>query len=333
MFPKYQRESDYSERDLELLVTERQTEADGVVSLSFVSANGQELPKWTPGAHLDLTVGEGLTRQYSLCGDVCETQLWKIGVLHQPKGRGGSEFIHENINVGDTLRARGSRNNFDLVDSERYLFIAGGIGITPILPMVRHVASQGRPWTLLYGGRSRQSMAFLDELRKIEGGELIIAPEDEVGLLDLEAYLGIPTDNTSVYCCGPGPLLDVVEALCLEWPAGALQIERFAPSARPIATGDAFDVKVKHSDIKVQVPTHATMLEVLEGAGCVIQSSCRAGICGTCLVYVTEGEPEHHDDLLTDEQQASNKMMLPCVSRSKTASLTIELVSEGGDEF
>src|SRR5699024_9755586 len=267
------------------------------------------------------------------CGDISDTKNWRIGVLREPEGRGGSEAVHANVKVGDTLRARGPRNNFDLVDSERYLFIAGGIGITPILPMVRQVSSQGLPWTLLYGGRSQQSMAFLDELRDIGGGELVIAPEDEVGLLDLEAYLGVPADNTSVYCCGPGPLLDVVEALCLEWPAGSLQIERFAPSARPIAAGEAFEVDVKGSDIKVQVPAHATMLEVLEGAGCEIQSSCRAGICGTCLVYVRDGIPEHNDDILSDEQRAENNMMLPCVSRSKTASLTIDLVSDSENEF
>lgn len=328
MSPKYSKESDYAERDLELVVTERQTESDGVVSFSFASADGQELPLWTPGAHMDVTVTDGLTRQYSLCGETSDTQRWRIGVLREPKGRGGSEFMHENIQVGDTIRARGPRNNFDLVASDRYLFIAGGIGITPILPMVRQVAAQGLPWTLLYGGRSRKSMAFLDELQQIEGGELVLAPEDEVGLLDLEAHLGTPSDNTSVYCCGPGPLLDVVEALCLEWPAGALQIERFAPSSRPIASGEAFDVEVDQSDIKVHVPSHATMLEVLESAGCEIENSCRAGICGTCLVYVTEGEPEHHDDILTDEQRSSNSMMLPCVSRSKTASLTIQLIED-----
>lgn len=317
-----------AEQDLELVVTDVKTEAQNVVSLSLSTADGQPLPAWEPGAHIDVRVGDDYIRQYSLCGDTADSSSWRIGVLREREGRGASEFIHQNVRAGDTLRVRGPRNNFEVTDAERYLFIAGGIGITPMLQMIRHVAAEGRPWTLLYGGRSRSAMAFLGELESVDGGKLVVYPEDEVGRPDLEGYLGTPEDNTSVYCCGPGPLLDVVEGLCLEWPSGALQVERFAPSARLITAGEAFDVEVQGSGERVHVPVYLTMLEALEDAGLQIESSCRAGICGTCLVYVKEGVPEHNDDVLSDEVRDSNTCMLPCVSRSMTASLSIELIPD-----
>src|SRR5699024_10781567 len=165
---------DSSERDLELLVTDRHVESDSVISLHLTSATDQQLPQWSPGAHIDVVASDGIIRQYSLCGELSGTNQWRIGIVREPNSRGGSAFIHININVGDKLQVRGPRNNFHLVEIQRYLFIAGGIGITPILPMVRHVADQGLPWTLLYGGRSRKSMAFLEELQDIEGGDLVL---------------------------------------------------------------------------------------------------------------------------------------------------------------
>jgi ferredoxin-NADP reductase len=252
--------------------------------------------------------------------------VWRVAVLREPASRGGSKLIHERVRAGDVLPVVGPRNNFALVDAERYLFIAGGIGITPILPMVDEVARRGRPWTLVYGGRTRDSMAFVDQLDAISGGELHVMPEDEHGLLDLDRFLGIPRPDTSVYCCGPGPLLDAVEQQCKRWPSGALHVERFAPKDL-VSTGDdgEFDVQLARAGRRLRVPADRTLLEVLEDAGFAVDNSCRAGICGTCELAVTDGIPEHNDDVLSDEERESNQVVLPCVSRSKSAVLTVDL--------
>lgn len=311
------------EQRLRLEVTEVRPEAEGVVALRLRSADGSPLPSWEPGAHVEVVLGEGLVRHYSLCGEP-SGDSWRIGVLREPAGRGGSAFVHDRVRVGDVLEGVGPRNNFRLVEADRYLFIAGGIGITPILAMVRSVAAAGRPWTLVYGGRSRASMAFTDELEALTGGELVVRPQDEFGLLDLDAYLGVPQEGTSVFCCGPGPLLDAVQERCRAWPAGALHTERFAPSART-SPEDPFTVELARSGRRVEVPSFVSMLEALEEAGYEITNSCRAGICGTCETPVLGGVPEHNDDVLTDEERASNSTMMPCVSRSKTDVLVIDL--------
>ncbi|WP_243658975.1 PDR/VanB family oxidoreductase [Tamaricihabitans halophyticus] len=241
-------------------------------------------------------------------------------MLLESDGRGGSKRIHESVYPGDVLRANGPRNNFALVDSERYLFIAGGIGITPILAMVREVAARTNAWTLLYGGRTRQSMAFVEELREYGGGERYIRPEDQFGLLDLDHFLDALDPRTTVYCCGPGPLLDAVAQRC---PSESLHLERF--TAGPAASSGGFEVRLARSLDRLHVPDGTSLLEALEDAGYEITNSCRAGICGTCLLTVSKGIPDHHDDVLTDDEYESNAMILPCVSRSKTDVLVLDL--------
>ncbi len=308
----------------EVDVTAVKTEADGVVSLELRSLSGP-LPSWSPGAHIDVILPNGLVRQYSLCGDPRNSGVWRIGVLREPASRGGSSCIHEEIRAGDRLQVAMPRNNFGLVEAERYLFIAGGIGITPILPMIRQVADEGKPWTLLYGGRTRGSMAFLDEISACQGGEVHIVPQDEFGLLDLPRFLGEPRTDTAVYCCGPGPLIDAVEANCRNWPAGALHRERFAPSARPKLEKGAFEVELARSGQRLMVPAHTSLLTVLENAGHKITNSCRAGICGTCLVKVLSGVPQHNDDVLSDADRESGTVMLVCVSRCESDLLVLDL--------
>lgn len=308
----------------EVDVTAVKTEADGVVSLELRSLSGP-LPSWSPGAHIDVILPNGLVRQYSLCGDPRNSDVWRIGVLREPSSRGGSRCIHDEIQPGDRLRVAVPRNNFGLVEAGRYLFIAGGIGITPILPMIRQVADEGRPWTLLYGGRTRGSMAFLDEISAYRGGEIHVVPQDEFGLLDLPRFLGAPRTDTAVYCCGPGPLIDAVEANCRNWPAGALHRERFAPSAKSKLEKGAFEVELARSGQRLMVPAHTSLLTVLENAGHKITNSCRAGICGTCLVRVLSGVPQHNDDVLSDADRESGAVMLVCVSRSESDLLVLDL--------
>lgn len=309
-----------------LKVSSVRREAEGVLVLELRAMDGSSLPTWTPGAHIDVELAAGIVRQYSLCGAADDTDTWRIAVLREPASRGGSKFIHDRIEPGDLVSVRGPRNNFTLVDADRYLFVAGGIGITPILPMVRQVARSDKPWTLVYGGRTLKSMAFIDELRDIPAGDVRVIPEDEYGLLDLDYFLGTPRSDTAVYCCGPGSLIDAVETRCATWQPGALHLERFSPKAPPDVTDDdGFDVQLARSGKRLRVPGGQTLLEVLEAAGYEIDNSCRAGICGTCELAVADGVPEHHDDVLSDAERESNRVILPCVSRSKSAVLVIDL--------
>lgn len=300
-------------------------EADGVLSLDMAAATGGPLPAWTPGAHIDVVLPGGLIRQYSLCGDPGHADRWRIGVLREPGSRGGSRFIHDEVRPGDILQVAGPRNNFELAGAGRYLFVAGGIGVTPILPMLRQVALAGRPWALLYGGRTRGSMAFLAEIDGLAGGEVHIVPQDERGLLDLQGFLGAPGADTVVYCCGPGPLIDAVEDICRTWRAGALHRERFAPGARPAREPGSFEVHLARSGQRLTVPARRSLLAVLEDAGQKVTNSCRAGICGTCLVKVLAGTPEHNDDVLSDAERASGTVILTCVSRAESELLVLDL--------
>jgi ferredoxin-NADP reductase len=314
----------YSEHVSELVVAAREPAADGVVSLVLEDPGGAELPTWTPGAHVDLLLAPDVTRQYSLCGSPSDLTRWRVGVLLDQGGRGGSRHVHEQLEVGSRLRVRGPRNHFPLVASERYLFVAGGIGITPLLPMVAQAEQAGADWTLYYGGRRRGSMAFLDELAAY-GDRVVLRPEDEYGLLDLATILE-PQTGTAVYSCGPEALLQAVEQRCAAWPPGSLHVERFA--AKPVdeaAEATTFEVVCQRSGITVTVPADRSILEVVQDAGVNALSSCLEGVCGTCETAVVEGTPDHRDSLLSDEEKAAGDYMMICVSRSQSSRLVLDL--------
>ena len=314
------------ERTRRLVVADRRDEADGVVSLTLRSPDGAALPSWQPGAHVDLLLPNGLERQYSLCGDLSDTGSWRIGVLREPDGRGGSEFIHSRLKTGSDVEVRGPRNHFELLPAERYLFIAGGIGITPILPMLDAATTAGAQWSLLYGGRSRASMAFTDELAARFGDRVSIRPQDRYGLLDLAAYLGAPQPRTRVYCCGPAGLLDAVLDYCEAhgWPEP--HIERFEP--KPAADSGAdqpFEVVLSRSGRTLQVPADASILDVVREAGISVLYSCTEGTCGTCETDVLDGAPDHRDSVLSSAEQAAGDTMMICVSRAKGDRLVLDL--------
>jgi ferredoxin-NADP reductase len=314
----------YSEHVSELVVAAREPVADGVVSLVLEHPAGEELPAWTPGAHVDLVLGPDLTRQYSLCGSPADRTRWRVGVLFDQGGRGGSRHVHERLEVGSRLPVRGPRNHFPLVVSERYLFIAGGIGITPLMPMVAEAEQSGADWMLFYGGRRRGSMAFVDELAGY-GDRVVLRPEDEYGLLDLATILA-PQPGTAVYSCGPEALLQAVEQQCAAWPPGSLHVERFA--AKPVDEGaeaTTFEVVCQRSGITVTVPADRSILEVVQDAGVNALSSCLEGVCGTCETPVVEGIPDHRDSLLSDEEKEAGDYMMICVSRAKSSRLVLDL--------
>ncbi|MBG7697617.1 oxidoreductase [Streptomyces sp. MC1] len=308
-------------QEAELVVDRRESAAEGVLALTLRHPLGEELPAWEPGAHVDVLLGPGLERQYSLCGDPADRHLWRIAVLHEPGGGGGSEYVHERVREGDKVRVRGPRNHFPLRPSPRYRFVAGGIGITPVLPMLAAAEAAGAEWTLLYGGRTRRSMAFTAELERY-GHRVTVAPQDETGLLDLGPVLDDLPDGTLVYCCGPDPLLDAVEQRC---PAGALRVERFRPKEQPAGDDGAFEVVLERSGRTLTVPPRVSILDTVRAAGVEVLYSCTEGTCGTCETDVLEGTPEHRDSVLTDEERESGETMMICVSRCRGGRLVLDL--------
>lgn len=314
------------EFDQLLVVAEKQTIATDVVSLVLRSQCGGALPSWSPGAHVDLILGDDTIRQYSLCGPTSEPSAYRIAVLLDPLGRGGSQWVHEQISEGDLVRVRGPRNHFPLVPAPRYLFIAGGIGITPILPMIDAVEGAGLPWRLVYGGRTRSSMAFADQLGDRHPDQVTLVPQDRSGLLDLDGLLGEPDSDTAVYCCGPEGLLAAVEKRCTRWPAGALHVERFSPKNGALdGPRTSFLVELAESGLTLTVPADRSILDVVEESGVFVMSSCQEGTCGTCETTVLAGVPEHRDSVLSPAEQESCKVMMVCVSRSRSERLVLAL--------
>ncbi|MFI9749145.1 PDR/VanB family oxidoreductase [Streptomyces collinus] len=307
--------------EAELIVQRREFAAEGVLALTLRHPLGEQLPAWEPGAHVDVLLGPGLERQYSLCGDPADRSAWRIAVLREPAGRGGSAHVHEQLGEDAKVRVRGPRNNFRLEPAPRYRFVAGGIGITPILPMLAAAEAAGAEWTLLYGGRTRGSMAFGGELGRY-GDRVTFAPEDETGLLDLPSVLDDVPEGTLVYCCGPGPLLDAVEARC---PSGVLRVERFQPKEQETGDDTAFEVELARSGRTLTVAPDVSVLDAVRAAGVEVLYSCTEGTCGTCETDVLDGEPDHRDSVLTDDERATGETMLICVSRCRGGRLVLDL--------
>ncbi|WP_331445937.1 PDR/VanB family oxidoreductase [Streptomyces xanthochromogenes] len=315
---------------LRLTVTERAEPAEGVVRLRLETPDGSELPAWETGAHLDLVLPSGLVRQYSLCGDPADRTAYTVATRLVEGGRGGSREVHEQLREGVKLSVRGPRNRFPLVPSASYVFIAGGIGITPILPMIKAVEASGTPWRLLYGGRSRATMPFLDEIVGLGGtgesggterlgGKVTVVPEDESGTPDLVAFLGASPADAAVYCCGPEPLMDAVGVAL--GPGRTPYLERFAPGAATAGAG--FEVELRRSGRTLPVPADRSLLSVLRTEVPGVTYSCEQGFCGTCQQRVLEGEIDHRDELLTPAERDGS--MLICVSRCLGKKLVLDL--------
>lgn len=304
-------------------VLARDVVVDGVVLLRL--GGSTRLPAWAPGAHITLILGGGLERQYSLCGDPADRTAFEVAVLREPGGRGGSAWVHDKLEVGRSITVRGPRNNFPLVDAKAYTFIAGGIGITPLLPMLRAVDGKSRPWRLVYGGRTRHCMAFVDELGRF-GDRIEVCPEDEVGLLDIGTAIAGSQPGTAVYACGPEPMLRAVEAACAAAPNVTLHLERFAPRERASdVTGGAFEVELSSSKRALSIGPDQNLLDELITAGVPMEFSCHEGTCGTCETRVLAGTVDHRDSLLTESEKAANDVMFPCVSRSAGSRLVLDL--------
>ncbi|MFG2646587.1 PDR/VanB family oxidoreductase [Streptomyces sp. NPDC048436] len=310
-------------RALRLLVTRHESVADGVVQLRL---EGGDLPAWQPGAHLDLVLPSGLVRQYSLCGDPDDTSSYTVAtrlIGAEQGGRGGSREVHEQLQEGMEVEVRGPRNRFPLADADAYVFVAGGIGITPILPMLRQAEAAGRDWRLLYGGRSRASMPFLEDVRKLAGSaedRVTVVADDEDGRPDLAAFLADLAPSTAVHVCGPEALMEAVAATLP--PSADLHLERFTPHTSTDGNG-AFEVELRRSRRTIEVPADTTVLAAVRAELPNTAYSCEQGFCGTCQQRVLEGEIDHRDELLTDAERGDS--MLICVSRASGDRIVLDM--------
>jgi ferredoxin-NADP reductase len=304
--------------------------ADGVVVIDLVPVNGRDLPAWTPGSHIDLILrgADGvLERQYSLCGDTADRSRYRVAVLREPDGRGGSALVHDSLAAGDALRIRGPRNHFGFeAAAAPVVFVAGGIGITPFVSMARAASDAGLDFTLVYAGRSRSTMAFLPELEALYGDRVVVRAAADGGRLDVAALVeGLPADAV-LYSCGPTRLLEALEYAWEGRPAALLRVEHFEAKefGEPVWQAP-FEVELALSGLTLEVPLDRTILEVVEEHGILVVSSCRKGTCGTCETPVLEGGIEHRDSVLTpDEQEAGDTMMI-CVSRAACPRLVLDL--------
>jgi len=308
---------------------------EDIIGLTLVTLDGSPLPDWKPGAHVEvqLSTGSGteqdavMLRHYSLCGDYTCTDNWEVAILREQAGRGGSQYIHENIKEGDVVQVSIPRNHFPFKSDKKILFIAGGIGITPILPMVQQANIEGLDWRLVYLSRERGRMVYLDRFSGYDTSRIRLNGDVEDGRLDLHELLNSCDAETAVYSCGPKPLLDALEKIHAEQKdAGwSLTIERFAASDAALDQSGSFDVVIKSSGARIHIPEGHSILETLRDQGIKIKCSCRDGVCGTCETGVLSGIPDHRDSVLSEEERADNNYMMVCVSRAFTDELVLDL--------
>lgn len=294
--------------------------ADNVVRLRLVAPDGKVLPRWAPGAHIDVECGHtGISRQYSLCGDPADAGAFEIAVLREVDSRGGSAWVHDVLRAGDRLRIRGPRNHFRLDEGcRKAIFIAGGIGVTPVSAMARRARDLGIDYTFHYCGRSRASMALREELAALHGNRLHVHAGDEGQRADFAALLGTPDPQTQIYACGPARMIAALEDHCAAWPEDALRVEHFVSALGTLdpSREQPFTVELKDSGLTVEVPAHQTLLTALRCANIDVQSDCEEGLCGSCEVRVLAGQIDHRDVVLTRGEREANSRMMACCSRA-----------------
>ncbi|HET6509081.1 MAG TPA: PDR/VanB family oxidoreductase [Baekduia sp.] len=316
-----------------LRVLRRLRVADDVLVLDLGADDDAALPAWEPGAHIDVRLGNGLTRQYSLCGDPAQRSVYRIAVLREAegRGRGGSAYVHDRLHEDARVEIGGPRNHFRLEPAARHRFVAGGIGITPIIAMIGACRRAGTPWSLDYGGRARSSMAFLDALP--ESAHARIHPEDTDGPIDVARALDGLADDELVYVCGPTGLISAVtDEAARRGRADAVRYERFAADGvAPLGDGEtaegadgAFEVVLAQTGTTLTVGADQTVLECLRAAGVDVFTDCEEGLCGSCECQVLEGEVDHRDHVLTRAERAASRSMMVCVSRAKSSRLVLD---------
>lgn len=309
-------------------VTRVTREAPGINTYELVPVDGTPLERWEPGAHVDVTLPDGTVRQYSLCNDAAETHRYLIAVQREERGRGGSRTLHDMVRAGDALTVSAPRNAFALQPASSYVLIAGGIGVTPLLAMAHTLAASGADFTLHYCTRDAQGTAFRELLSRAPYARHVRFHHDGGDpdrFLDVKALLARAPANARLYTCGPAGLMESVReaARAGGWPDSHVHFESFG--AGPHTADTAFEVVVKSTGQVLPVPAGKSLLNVLLDAGVGIGYSCQGGSCGACQTNVLEGEPEHRDQVLPEEEKRASRCMYPCVSRAKSERLVLDL--------
>ncbi|WP_051581193.1 2Fe-2S iron-sulfur cluster-binding protein [Pseudonocardia acaciae] len=307
---------------LSLLIYQITWEANGVVSLILRSPDGSPLPEWEPGAHIEVLLPSGRLRHYSLYGDPTERDRYRIAVLRNDAGRGGSREMHDGLRIGTRLMVAPPDNAFALEPASAYLLLAGGIGITGLLPMARSLARGQQPWRLIYIGRSRAGMALIDEVMAIAPGHVEIVASEETGRPDLRTIVDGLQPGTAVYCCGPERMISSMTELVAARPDLTLHAERFSPPGQ--ADGAEFDVELRRTGTAVRVSGDQTILGAVAHLVPSLTGGCELGRCGRCRATVLDGVPDHRDNVLTDAERAAGEILL-CVSRAQGDRLTLDL--------
>ena len=301
--------------------------ADGVVTVTLSDPSGKALPKWTPGAHIDIDLGD-LTRQYSLCGNPDDLSRYEIAVREESESRGGSRYVHHTLEAGNTLKMRGPRNHFKLDPAaERYVFVAGGIGITPIVTMADHAKAAGKDYEIHYCGRDVATMAMLDRLNADHSDHLVVHSSALGNRLDIATVFSTATAHTQIYSCGPERLLSALEEATAHWPEDSLHVEHFTSTLATLDPSNehAFEVELRDSGLTIQVAADQTVLDALRASNIDIPSDCEEGLCGSCEAPVLDGEVDHRDMVLTKTERAQNKSMMTCCSRACGQKITLAL--------
>lgn len=307
------------DRRLRVRVAAREAAADGVVALRLEPSAGDPLPRWHPGAHVDVELPSGRLRQYSLCGDPARRDHYRIAIRLVEDGGGGSAEVHA-LPVGTELLLRGPRNAFPFVDGPRYLFVAGGIGITPLLPMLRTAAARGADWTVVYTGRSLSAMPFVDELRRLDPARVHVWADDEYGPPDAAKIVELAPAGAALYACGPPAMIDAIRGELPAEHVATLHYERFSPP--PVSGGSPFEVVLARSGHVVPVAADESALAAIRRVHADVAYSCQQGFCGTCPVAVLGGDVEHRDRCLTEAARVGR--MAICVSRG-SGRVTLDL--------
>jgi ferredoxin-NADP reductase len=294
---------------------------------TFKRASGGALPAYKPGAHIDLHLPIGLVRQFSLVVPNTDPESYVVGVKRDAESRGGSRYIVDEMRVGHEIKISAPRNNFPLVENaEHVVLVAGGIGITPIWCMAQELIAQNRSWNLSYSCRGRDEMAFFGALKKLDPERVHLHLDDEAGgkFLDLQSIVAAAPENAHLYCCGPKPMLAAFEAAVAGRPRAHVHVEYFTAKDEASATG-GFWVELARSGEEYYIPEGKKVLEVLFEAGIDVDYSCELGICGACETRVISGIPEHHDSVLSEEEQAANDKVMICCCGCKTERLVLDL--------
>lgn len=308
-----------------LIVAQRTPVSSSVVELTLQRDDGGRLPDWAPGAHIDLVLPSGRVRQYSLCGDRWQPYQYRVAVQRDPHSTGGSEEIHDQLPVGTGVAFGGPRNNFRLAPASEYRFIAGGIGITPLLPMIHQADILGVPWKLLYLGHELQRMAYR-QLKRQYPERITLHASGQDGRASVRDWLGTPDPDALIYACGPERLLEALPDECSVLPSSHLRIERFSnPLAEVPISRESFDIVLSRSGRHIEATGSTSVVEVLSEAGIDVITSCSRGVCGTCEVGVVDGRVDHRDAILDDDERSRHDCMFPCVSRSLSDRLVLDL--------